>query len=109
MALNCKKGDLAVCNKVGVTNGSVDDLGKITTCLELLPIGAKIMGYISVEKGRIWKTDREFTWYFQELTKEKIMLPYCPDHRLTPINNIGDDEEDEMLLIAGNPNEVTAL
>lgn len=102
MNLNCKVGDIAVCNKKFTKTETGANLGKIVTCLELMPIGASIMGYTVIDdpKFRIWKVDGDFWWACRD--GYSVSIPYAMDCVLTPLRDT--DGEDEMLALAGMPN-----
>ena len=74
-ALNCKQGDLALV--IGGRN-----VGKVVTCLELLPTGSE---YVDEAVGLLWRVDRPLEYLNEALgiTANKYL---APDRILMPLN-----------------------
>lgn len=99
--MNCRKGDLAIIVKSWAGNE-----GKIVRCLF---IDAERSGYETLAPGGIvhppepiWIIDQEIPGFDGSLSN------YIADSQLRPIRDPGDDATDEMVLIAGKPQEVSA-
>lgn len=89
--MNCKPGDLAVMVKSGAGNE-----GRILTCIRFI---GRVSGY---EGSDYWEVDKALTSKFGDKTR------IARDSQLRPIRPQSDDATDEMVLIAGKPQEVTA-
>lgn len=88
--MNCKQGDLAIVSKVrgpGAGGQGMEHNGKIVRCVEMV-----------VEDGFVaWIVEPRLGRYHGVL-----------DRNLRPLRNPGDDEVDEMLVMAGKPQGVAA-
>jgi hypothetical protein len=76
-ALNCKQGDLALV--IGGRN-----VGKVVTCLELLPTGSE---YVDEAVGLLWRVDRPLEYLNEALgmtankylAPDRLLMPLKPD------------------------------
>ena len=75
MALNCKRGDLALV--LSGPNG-----GKVVTCLELLPAGADS---VDDSVGPLWRVDRPLIYTNDVLPGIVASKRLAPDRKLMPI------------------------
>jgi len=99
--MNCKQGDLAIIVKSWAGNQ-----GKFVTCVRLdaYRSGRECIdqyGVVSPPEP-VWETDRNLPAWDGSLDN------YIADSQLRPIRPQSDDATDEMVLIAGKPQEVTA-
>lgn len=87
--LRCRAGDLALVLRS-------TDAGKLVTCLALLTETERAALDIADSNGPVWRIDRECVWNNWD---EGVMLPYCPDFALLPIQPqpAGSSDEDERL------------
>lgn len=78
--LRCKSGDLALV--IGGRN-----VGKVVTCLELLPAGSE---YVDEAAGPLWRTDRPLEYLNEALgmtankylAPDSLLMPLKPDSSL---------------------------
>ncbi len=87
MQLNCRPGDLAV-----IVKSRAGNEGKVVTCLRLIPGGPEW-----IEPGPRWEIDRDVDSVMGYLVRS------IADVCLRPLRD--DEGEDEMLRIAGRPQE----
>jgi hypothetical protein len=96
MGLNCKQGDLAV-----IVRSSAGNEGKVVRCLRLVRqqrFECRLTGFSEVADS--WETD---TMMFGSDGRRDC---FVADRNLRPIRD--NPGEDEMLRIAGKPNETPA-
>lgn len=93
MGLNCKQGELAV-----VVRSYAGNEGAVVTCVELIPRWTRVApdGW-GCKTGPAWVTDR----VFRNVIGGHGSI--VPDDQLRPLRD--GDGDDEMLRIAGRPQE----
>lgn len=90
MKLRCKQGDLAI-----VTKSVCGNIGKVVTCLELVPCSDSNPG----QKGNYWRIDRPLKTVLYIKSTGKLVgggvSCTIPDENLTPINPDNTSDEDK--------------
>jgi hypothetical protein len=90
--MNCKKGDLAMI--IGGVKGT--QIGKIVTCLELVPPGTEGVG---LRWGPLWRVDQPIN-YSACISNTPSIKYVAPDMTLMPINPLDDEREIECTAVS---------
>jgi hypothetical protein len=100
--MNCKQGDLAIVignpleKMVLPTETTGVNLGKMVTCLELLPAG---FDGVAPELGPLWRTDRPLIYSIVLCGSilDRLELCLAPDFTLSPINPNPEEAEPDIV------------
>lgn len=109
--MNCKPGDLAVI--VGFNPASPHLTGRIVEVLELAPVGANF----KLPNGKSHEPAPPASWVIRfqnpvDLSglrgRPDSMYAVCPDRKLRPLRDPGENVEDEVVQKLGKPEGVPA-
>jgi hypothetical protein len=95
--MNCKPGDLAI-----VVRGMYSDenVGKLVRTVRLVPLHDA--------DGPSWEVESLSGFLMHPRVELCGLRGWFEDSRLRPIRDPGDDAQDEMLVLLGKPEQITA-
>ena len=99
--MNCKPGDLAIVVKA---NRVPENVGRIVKVVRLVSRGEVLFSSGCVNGTAGWLVEGRVRSFLGFNGNEGVF----PDNCLRPIRDPGDDAQDEMLVLLGKPEQVTA-